>query len=285
MNLDLTGRKVAITGAARGIGRATAQAFLHSGATVALGDIDRTLVAKTAAELAEHTGGRAVGLALDVTDPDSFQRFLDAAETDLGGLDVLVNNAGIMPTGPFLDEPLEVSDRQLDINVRGVLIGSKLAGRRFSDQRRGHIVNIASVAGLIGSPGVATYCATKHAVVGLGTALHQELAPAGVAVTTICPSFVNTELIEGLAPNWLSRKIAFIEPDDVSRAIVTAVASGRGGRRVVPTRSSIAAAILAPLPEELRNRLSHLLGAHDVILSADTTARADYLRRAENRKG
>lgn len=139
--------------------------------------------------------------------------------------------------------------------------GSKLAGLRFAARGQGHLVNIASVAGLIASPGVATYCATKHAVVGLGTALHQELEPHGVHVSTVCPSFVNTELIAGLAPNWLTRKIAYVQPEDVAAGIVDAVERGRGGQRVVPRRGGAATKLLLPLPENLRNRLSHLLGA------------------------
>ncbi|MFE6922850.1 SDR family oxidoreductase [Nocardia sp. NPDC057663] len=281
MTNQLAGRKVAITGGARGIGRATAEAFLAEGATVVLGDIDVNLVEQTAAELSKSSGGHATGLGLDVTDPDSFEKFIATAEQDLGGLDVLINNAGIMPTGSFLDEPLAVADRQFAINVRGVIIGSKLAGKRFVAQGSGHIVNIASVAGLIGSPGVATYCATKHAVVGLGSAIYQELEPQGVAVTTICPSFVNTELIAGLAPNWLTKQIAFVEPTDIADAIIDSVVKKYSGQRVVPTTSGLAARMLAPLPERLRNQVSHILGAHSVIGDADQTKRAAYLERAE----
>jgi NAD(P)-dependent dehydrogenase (short-subunit alcohol dehydrogenase family) len=117
------GTVVAITGGARGIGRATAAAFVAAGAHVAIGDLDA--YGETAADL----GPPAVGLPLDVTDRTSFRAFLDAAESELGPLDVLVNNAGIMPSGPFLDEDDAMTDRVLDVNLRGVLIGCKLAGR------------------------------------------------------------------------------------------------------------------------------------------------------------
>ncbi|WP_327098044.1 SDR family NAD(P)-dependent oxidoreductase [Nocardia vinacea] len=279
MSSNLHGTRVAITGGARGIGRATAAAFLAAGARVAIGDVDTEEVAKTAAALAESTGGRVFGLTLDVTDAQSFDTFLDLAEAQLGGLDALVNNAGIMPTGRFLDEPIELADRTIDINLRGMLIGTKLAGRRFAARRRGHIVNVASVLGLVGTPGVATYCASKFAVVGLGAALHQELATDGVAVSTICPAFVNTQLIEGLTPNWLARRIGFVEPADVARAAVAAVASGRGGRRVVPALTGVTARVLSPLPENLANRIGRLLGTHDTIGKADTAKRAAYLDR------
>ncbi|MFI6866404.1 SDR family oxidoreductase [Nocardia sp. NPDC050406] len=285
MSSDVHGARVAITGGARGIGRATAEAFLAAGASVAIGDIDAEEVVRTAAALSESFGCPVVGVPLDVTDAQSFETFLDTVEARLGGLDTLVNNAGIMPTGRFLDEPLEVADRTIDINLRGVLIGSKLAGRRFALEGRGHIVNVASILGVVGTPGVATYCASKFAVVGMSAALHQELAEHGVAVSTICPAFVNTELIAGLTPNWLARRIGFVEPGDVARAVVAAVASGRGGRRVIPALTGAAARVLTPLPENLANRIGRLLGTHDTIGKADTAVRAAYLNRVEGSKG
>jgi NAD(P)-dependent dehydrogenase (short-subunit alcohol dehydrogenase family) len=250
--------------------------LIAEGASVAIGDIDQEQVEKTAADIG------ALGLGLDVTDELSFEKFFDTAAIEFGDIDVLVNNAGIMPTGSFLDETLEETDRQFAINVRGVLIGSKLAGRWFAERKHGHIVNVASILGVLAAPGVATYCATKHAIVGLGAALHQELEPDGVAVTTICPAFVNTELIEGLSPNWLAKRTAFIEPGDVANAVVDAVVSGRGGQRVLPATSGLAAKLLSPLPENLRNRISHLLGTHDTVANANHAVRAAYLERAKN---
>ena len=143
---NIRGKVVAITGGARGIGKATGEAFLRAGARVALGDIDTELVEKTAVELAELTGGDVCGLALDVTSRKAFAAFLDNAEVRLGALDVLVNNAGIMPTGWFVDEDDAMTDRMLRINLFGVVHGSKLAAQRLSG-RGGHVVNIASVAG------------------------------------------------------------------------------------------------------------------------------------------
>ncbi|MFE3193597.1 SDR family oxidoreductase [Nocardia sp. NPDC059240] len=280
-NKDLTGKKIAITGGARGIGAATARLLADRGAAVALGDIDADLVDETAASIAAATGVRVVGLKVDVTDRDSFAAFLDEADEGLGGLDVLINNAGIMPTGEFLDESDAVTDRQLDINVHGVITGSKLAGRRFAARGSGHIVNIASVAGISAAPGVAVYCATKHAVVGLGAALHQELAPKGVTVTTIAPSFVNTELIAGLSPNWLVRQIGLVQPEDVGNAIVDAIARKRGGFRAVPKVGGAFLKALMPLPENLRNGLYGALGLQHVTLDSDESVRAAYRDRTE----
>ncbi|MFE3027409.1 SDR family oxidoreductase [Nocardia tengchongensis] len=278
---SLAGKRIAITGGARGIGRSTAEEFIARGAAVVIGDIDADLVQKTAAEIAEKSGGRIAGLPLDVTDSAKFEAFLDAAEQELGGLDVLVNNAGIMPTGAFLEESEKLSDRQLDINVRGVIIGSKLAGKRFSLRRTGHIVNIASVAGVSAAPGVAVYCATKHAVVGLGSALHQELAPQGVKVTTIAPGFVRTELIAGLSPSKFIEQIGVVDPENVAGAIADAVSRSKGGLAFVPKIGGVTITALTMVPENLRNRIYTLLGLHAVTLNSDESVRAAYRARTE----
>ncbi|MFE4457374.1 SDR family oxidoreductase [Nocardia tengchongensis] len=280
-NKSLAGKRIAITGGARGIGRSTAEEFIARGAAVVIGDIDADLVQKTAAEIAEKSGGRIAGLPLDVTDSAQFEAFLDAAEQELSGLDVLVNNAGIMPTGAFLEESEKLSDRQLDINVRGVIIGSKLAGKRFSLRRTGHIVNIASVAGVSAAPGVAVYCATKHAVVGLGSALHQELAPQGVKVTTIAPGFVRTELIAGLSPSKFIEQIGVVDPENVADAIADAVSRGKGGLAFVPKIGGVTITALTMVPENLRNRIYTLLGLHAVTLNSDESVRAAYRARTE----
>src|SRR5947209_1246819 len=125
---SLAGQVVAITGAARGIGRATAAALIAQGARVGIGDIDAALAERTAAEL----GGGTAGLALDVTDRDSFATFLDEVEARLGPLDVLINNAGIMPIGRFVEETDQTAQRMVDINLHGVIFGCKLALERFA---------------------------------------------------------------------------------------------------------------------------------------------------------
>ncbi|MGW4068779.1 SDR family NAD(P)-dependent oxidoreductase [Nocardia grenadensis] len=281
MGMRLQGLRVAVTGGARGIGRATAAALAASGARVAIGDIDDEAVAVTAAQLTDTTGAEVIGFRLDVRDPESFEKFLDLAEAGLGGLDVLVNNAGIMPTGSFLEESMDTADRQVDINLRGVIIGSKFAARRFAARRSGHIVNVASILGLVATPDIATYAATKFGVVGLSSALHQELAQFDVRVSTICPAFVNTQLIAGLSPNRITRLIGFVEPEDVARAVVAALVRRRGGLRVVPRIGGFAIALLTSMPEALRIRVGRSLGSHDTVSKADMTQRALYLERAD----
>ena len=159
---SIHGKVVAITGGARGIGKATAEALARKGARVAIGDLDADLAAQTADGLA----GEAIGLELDVTKRESFADFLAQVEERLGPLDVIINNAGIMPLGDFVDEDDATAHRMIDINLHGVIYGMKLALPGMLRRNTGHIVNIASQAGKAGFPGGATYCATKHAVVG-----------------------------------------------------------------------------------------------------------------------
>lgn len=271
------GQVVAITGGARGIGRATGAAFLRAGARVALGDVDATLVEKTAAELAEVIGGLVCGLPLDVTDRASFARFLDATEDRLGPLDVLVNNAGIMPTGCFTDETDDMTDRMVAINLCGVLSGSKLAATRMAD-RGGHIVNVASLAGVSAFPGLATYCATKHAVVGFSETLHLELAANGIGVTAVLPGVVHTELSAGHgAPKWI-RPIAEVEPEEVATAIVDAV-GGRRAKVSVPRALGTMIKIASGLPDGVRHRISHAAHFDTAFTDVDPAVREAYHRR------
>src|ERR1700744_3570822 len=165
---------IVITGGARGIGLATATALHNLGAKVAIGDIDEVRVKESGAALGLDFYGK-----LDVTDPNSFSEFLDEVERQLGPIDVLVNNAGIMPLGRIVDEPDGVTRRVLDINVYGVILGSKLAAQRMVPRGSGHVINIASLAGETYLAGAATYCASKHAVVGFTDAVRIEYRQAG----------------------------------------------------------------------------------------------------------
>ena len=222
----LEGRVVAVTGAARGIGAATAAAFAAAGARVAIGDINIEAARTTAAEI----GDRAAAFPLDVSDATSFETFLAAVEDSIGPLDVLVNNAGIIMPGEFLSEPDDVTLGQLAVNVFGVITGSKLAGRRFAAGGGGHLVNIASHYGVTAAPGLATYAATKHAIVGLGDALQQELSPLDVRVTTVLPGPLRPESDR---PTLVS-KIVAVDPVQVADAIVAAVADEHSGPIFVP---------------------------------------------------
>ncbi len=160
-----------------------------------------------------------------MTDRDSFAAFLDGAEQQLGPLDVLVNNAGIMQIGRFIDEDDLTARRMIDINLHGVILGMKLALERMIPRDRGHIVNISSQAGKFGAPGGATYSATKHAVVGLTEAVRGELRLMGahIDLSYVMPFVVNTELGSGLGE---ARGMSNLEPADVADAIVEALQHG-----------------------------------------------------------
>ena len=181
----LVGQVAAITGAARGIGKETARAFLREGMKVAIGDLDAELTRQTAEEL----GSGAFGFGLDVTRRGSIEQFVDAVENDLGPIDVWVNNAGIMPLGRFLDEDDATAQRMIDINLHGVIWGMKVVLPRMVARNRGHVVNVASQAGRYGTPGGATYSATKHAVIGLSESVRGELRHEGadVAISYVLP--------------------------------------------------------------------------------------------------
>ena len=269
----LTGKVVAITGGARGIGRATAVALVRKGAKVALGDVDAEQAERTAAEL----GGGTIALPLDVTDRASFERFLDEAEERLGPLDVLVNNAGIMQLGRFEEESDAVAARQIDINLHGVITGSKLALQRFLPRRTGHLVNIASSAGKAGVPGGATYSATKHAVVGLTEAIRGEIRGSGVETSVVMPVPVNTELAAGLVRG--RGLTATVEPEQVADAIVAALEHPRHDV-YVPKAIGAAVRMSALVPRRVAELFSRSAKTDKILLEADSAARAAYEERA-----
>lgn len=269
---SLRGKVVAITGGARGIGKATAKALVREGAKVAIGDLDRELAEQTAAEL----GSDALALELDVTRRDSFEGFLDQVEERLGSLDVLVNNAGIMPLGQLVDEDDLTAQRMIDINVHGVLFGTKLALSRMQRRGSGHLVNIASQAGKGGFPGGATYCGTKHFVVGLSEAVRAELRGSGIEVSCVMPAVVNTELGSGLPE---TRAIKKLEPEDVAAAIVDALQRPRFDVWV-PRESVGVYKLMQLLPRGAREGLGRLLKADKVLADADHGVRASYEDRA-----
>ncbi|MEV6136020.1 SDR family oxidoreductase [Nocardia sp. NPDC051990] len=274
----LTGRVVAITGGARGIGRATAEAFLAAGAAVAIGDIDVELVAETAAELGADPDAKVVGLPLDVTDRASFAAFLDTVDSELGPLDVLVNNAGIMPTGLFVDEDEAMTDRIIDINLNGVIHGSRLAVKRFKDRGSGHLINIASLAGTQGFPGLATYCATKHAVVGFTSALHWEMKEHGVHVGAVLPGIVRTELSAGTnMPAWIS-PLTTVDPEEVAQTIVKLVQQDKP-LVTVPRRLAAIIKSAQLLPYRAQPRVAKFTGATTAFTQPDPAVREIYHRR------
>ncbi|MFD4292791.1 SDR family NAD(P)-dependent oxidoreductase [Rhodococcus sp. NPDC058505] len=264
----LDGRVAVVTGGARGIGRAVAAALQAAGARVAIGDVDTARVAATAADLG------VLGARLDVTDPVSVAAFLDEVESTLGPVSVWINNAGIMPIGPLLDQDDAIVRRAVEVNVLGVLNGARAAARRMTAAGGGRIVNVASIAGRMPAPGMAVYTGTKFAVVGFGEALDAELADRGVRVSTVLPSFTNTELIAGTTPGPLTRPIP---PEQVAAAVVRVLR--RGSRHaVVPGRLSAGSALWQLFPRPAARLLRRWIGLDRVFLEVSSD-RAAYERR------
>lgn len=270
--IPVNGATVAITGGARGIGRATAERFAARGARVAIGDIEFDRACEAAAAI----GGGVTAHELDVSSRDSFAGFLASAEAAHGALDVLVNNAGIMPAGSFLDESDESIDRQLAVNVIGVVNGMRVALPAMCERRRGHVVNVASMAGKLQIPGLAVYCGGKHAVVAMSGVVRREVADFGVSVSAVLPTAVKTELVAGIP---LGRGLPAVEPEQVAEAIVASVENRR--REIAVPRGLRPLGALADLtPEPLMRTLLRLINGDRAISGVDREARADYARRA-----
>jgi NAD(P)-dependent dehydrogenase (short-subunit alcohol dehydrogenase family) len=265
---QVRGKIIAITGAARGIGLASAKALAAAGAWVAIGDLDLELAERAAASV----GGDTIGLALDVTDGSSFERFLDETEARLGPIDVLVNNAGIMPLGAFLDEPDTVTRRIVEVNLHGVITGMKLAAPRFVARGHGQIINVASAVGRVALAHAATYSATKYALIGLTQATRSELRSSGVEVCVIVPMIVNTDLGAGLSKVRGQRTVAATE---VADAIVATVRKPRF-ETWVPRSGQRLYRLMSLLPEGWSSALSRAVGAADVLATADPAARSGY---------
>ncbi len=262
---DLDGQVAVVTGGARGIGRATAIRLLAAGMQVAIGDKDAIAVKRTADEIG------ALGVGLDVVDPGSWEHFLDIVIGEFGPIDVLINNAGIMPIGRVLSEPEAVARAVFDVNVHGTINGLKAVAPGMVARRRGHIVNISSAVGRVPARGGATYTASKHAVVGFTDAVRQELGPDGVEVSMVLPSIIRTELSAGVPDMQV---VPTQTPEDVATVIEDVL------RRPVPEAwvprwtqpMSRAAGILPRRAQAVI--LDRMKG--NVLDDHDSAARADY---------
>jgi NAD(P)-dependent dehydrogenase (short-subunit alcohol dehydrogenase family) len=211
----LTGRRIVLTGAASGIGKATALLFAREGASLALLDRDSDGLAKTATE----TGGRPI--QVDVTQEQSVSDAVEEAGVALGGIDGLVNAAGIMLVGRLNELPVESWRRTLDVNLTGTYLVARNCARWMAKEPMATIVNIASAAGLLpNAPGLTAYAASKGAVVNFGRALAAELAPA-IRVNTVCPGMVDTPMADGFRANvgnYALKRIA--DPVEIAGAIL-----------------------------------------------------------------
>lgn len=269
---NLVGQIVAITGGARGIGKSTAQTLSRAGMKVAIGDLDGPLAAQTASEI----GAGTIGLQLDVTDFDSFSAFVAAVQDQMGPIDVIINNAGIMQLGPYLDEEMATTKRMIDINIYGVDYGCRLTIPSMVARGHGHVVNIASAAGKAGYAHGATYCGTKHYVVGMSEAIRSELRGTGVEVSCVMPVAVQTELGGGLAE---TRAVKQALPQDVADEILSALKQPRFDV-FVPRSVGPLNQVMSVMGRGPREALGRALKADKVLSTADHSVRKDYELRA-----
>jgi NADP-dependent 3-hydroxy acid dehydrogenase YdfG len=252
---SVAGAVAVITGGAAGIGRATAAELVRLGATVVIGDLDADAADRTAEEV-----GAAAGRRLDVTDRPAFTAFLDEVEAEFGPLRILVNNAGVMPLGRIDAEDDATTERILQVNLHGVIHGTREAVQRMAPR------------GKAGLPGGATYCATKFAVVGFCESVRAELAGTGVELTVVLPGVVETSLGEGVKQPLLIRRV---NPEDVARGIAAAVQRPRF-EMYIPFEAGPIAMLGGALPHGLRDRVARTLGLHETLAEADAGVRAAY---------
>lgn len=234
MSQGIKGKVVVITGASSGLGEATARHLVERGATVVLGARRRDRIDALAEELAS-SGYKAQAVQTDVTDKEQVRNLVDAAVREFGCVDVMLNNAGLMPLAPLERLKVDEWDRMIDVNIKGVLYGIAAALPHMKAQKSGHIINVSSVYGHVVDPGAAVYCATKFAVRALSEGLRKEVKPHNIRTTIISPGAVSTELLEhisekdiqagmmefvskiAVSADTFARTVAFAvsEPDDV----------------------------------------------------------------------
>lgn len=273
----IAGSCALVTGGARGIGRAIVEALLREGVKVVIADVDGVAAARCAADLAGE-GRTVVPMDLDVRDREAFTAVVERIEAQLAPVDILVNNAGIMPLGPFLEQSAARDDRQIDINLRGVIHGMRAALPGMLRRRRGHVVNVASVAGKVGVPFAAVYAGTKHAVVGLTEAVRHELRDSGVDLSYVLPAIVDTELTSG------TRSLRYpprVRPEQVADAVVRALRTGRVDV-FVPEFARLTTILPVLLPRSVVERVGRWFGIDQVFAELDGEARRAYDLRMDS---
>jgi NAD(P)-dependent dehydrogenase (short-subunit alcohol dehydrogenase family) len=254
--VEVKDRTVLITGAARGMGKLWAERFSAHGAAVALWDVDRKALAATAAGLRSRTA-RVFTDTVDVT--DAVEQAASRVEERFRPVDILVNNAGIVAGGPFLDVPAERHAAVLDVNVKGVLLVARAVLARMVRRRSGHILNISSAAGFIGTPYMAAYCASKWGVIGLTEALRLEmelLGHTGIRFALFCPSYVDTGMFTGVKPPLL---VPLLSPEEAVRRGYEAFVRGTYMIQE-PLLVKATPALRALLPTPVFDRVARRLG-------------------------
>ena len=228
--ISLKGKTAVVTGAARGIGFAIARRLAEAGASVLIGDVDLAGATAAAQALTNEFGGRVLGVSVNVIEEDSIIALAETAVTEFGRLDIWVNNAGIFPGSPTIDQTVDIWDKVQDINLRGSFIGAREAAKKMMAQspKGGVIINVASVSGYSGRPGLAAYVASKHGVVGLTKSLGVEWGPHEIRVLGLAPTGVSTPGIQERKAQAQGAELARIEA--LEKKVGAALPLGRLGQ-------------------------------------------------------
>ncbi|MCF8571683.1 SDR family NAD(P)-dependent oxidoreductase [Gordonia sp. HY002] len=268
-----------VTGGARGIGYSIARLLAEAGARVVIADLEEDAAVTAARSL----GSEAVGYGLDVGDPRAFAALIDIVESEIGPVDIMVNNAGIMPMGPLADESRDIAEATMRVNFWAHYDSFRILAPRMTARGRGHFINITSAAGAIHSPGLATYVAAKHAATGFGRSAREELVGTGVTLSVVMPSAVRTELVDGIRFSWWER-LGIITPATVARR---AVGTLRKRPAVVgaPLGTVVALRLYHLVPEPIWLLGRRIVGADRTLEPYDRHARAAYDGRIGRQSG
>ena len=257
---DVNGRAVLITGGAAGMGRLWAERFAADGARLALWDISEDALNKTA-EALRATGSTVITDIVNVADSKAVYKAAKKLEAELGGIDVLVNNAGIVRSGDFLDTPDEDISAVLDVNLKGIFWTMKAFLPRMVERNDGHIVNISSASGFIGVPKIPAYVASKWGVIGLTESVKMEIANMkkdGVHFTVVCPSYVDTGMFEGARPPRMTK---MLRPENIVNVSYEAFKKNKF-MVMEPFMVKFTPALKSLLPARVFDSLSSFLGVN-----------------------
>ncbi len=273
--IPMEGAIALVTGGARGIGLSIAQRLARAGVRVVIADLDGEAAARAAREI----GSGAEGFALDVAEFDEYLRVVTEVEQTLGPIDIVVNNAGIMPVGPLLGELRGVAEATMRVNFWSHYISYQVLAPRMIARGRGHFINVTSAAGAIHSPGLASYVASKHAATGFARSAREELAGTGVTISTVMPAAVRTQLVDGIPFKWWE-KLGIIPPGWVARDAVRTV---RNRPAVVgsPRGTVLALRLQHLVPEWLWLLGRRAVNADRTVGPVDRRARSEYDGRIE----